>query len=97
MQEEGGAGDFLVREVRSLRWAKYNLCVEDMDGRWVGLEVKLGQSRIDEGARNLLGMREKLAQEEAALCGALVVVSADTPTYQRPDEVLVTSLAAMGP
>ncbi len=70
--------------------------IEDPDGRWAGFEVKLGQSRIDEGARNLLSMRGKLAEGEAAKCGALVVISADTPTYLRPDEVLVTSLAALG-
>ena len=86
-----------VRFYRDNKGLEVDAIVEDKDGRWVGLEVKLGQSRIDEGARNLLAMRDKLAGEEAALCGALVVVSADTPTYQRPDEVLVTSLAAMGP
>ena len=71
--------------------------IEDLDGRWAGFEVKLGPSRIEEGARNLLSMRGKLTEGEAAKCGALVVISADTPTYLRPDEVLVTSLAALGP
>lgn len=71
--------------------------VEDPDGRWVGLEVKLGPSRIEEGARNLLAMRGKLAEGEVVKCGALVVASADTPTFVRQDGVIVTSLAALGP
>jgi hypothetical protein len=86
-----------ARFYRDNKGLEVDAVVEDPDGRWVGLEIKLGQSWIDEGAGNLLAMRGKLTEAEAAKCGALVVVSSDTPTYVRPDEVIVTSLAALGP
>jgi predicted AAA+ superfamily ATPase len=71
--------------------------VETQDGRWAAFEVKLGPARIDAGAQNLITLRGKLMAEEAARCGALVVVSANTPSYLRSDGVQVTSLAALGP
>jgi len=71
--------------------------VEVPDGRWIGLEVKLGASRVEAGARALLALRDKLAPEIRERCGALVVVGTDTPTYRRDDGVLVTSIAALGP
>ncbi len=86
-----------VRFYRDNKGLEVDAIVENPDGRWVGLEIKLGQSWIDEGSQNLLAMRGKLTEAEAARCGALVVVSADTPTYVRPDEVIVTSIAALGP
>jgi hypothetical protein len=61
------------------------------------VEAKLSHHRVDEGAANLLALRNKLAPEVNAACGALVVVVADTPSYMRPDGVIVTSIAALGP
>ena len=66
------------------------------NGRWIAVEVKLGQHPIDEGVKNLLALRGRLAASVADHCGALVVVGANTPTYTRPDGVIVTSVAALG-
>jgi hypothetical protein len=52
---------------------------------------------VNEGAGNLLAMRDKLAEPVRAACGALVVIVADSPTYLRDDGVLVTSIASLGP
>lgn len=71
--------------------------VEARDGRWIGVEVKLGHNRVDEGAANLLAMQARLSAEANAACGALIVVVADSPTYTRSDGVVVTSLASLGP
>lgn len=46
---------------------------------------------------NLLALRVKVADDVNARCGALLVVAADTPTYTRPDGIIVTSIAALGP
>ena len=86
-----------VRFYRDNKGLEVDAIVEATDGRWIGLEVKLGHSRVDEGAANLLALRAKLTDETNELCGALVVVVADSPTYTRPDGVTVTSLAALGP
>lgn len=87
----------IVRFYRDNKGLEVDAIIEARDGRWIGVEVKLGVARIDEAARNLLAMRAKLSAEAGDLCGALLVVVADTPTYTRPDGVVVTSLAALGP
>lgn len=86
-----------VRFYRDNKGLEVDAIVEAADGRWIGVEAKLGHSRVDEGARNLLALGKKLSAEANAVCGALVVVVADSPTYVRDDGVIVTSLAALGP
>ena len=86
-----------VRFYRDNKGLEVDAIIEATDGRWIAAEVKLGHNRVPEGARNLLALREKLSPEANAACGALLVIVADSPTYTRPDGVLVTSLAALGP
>ncbi|RIK09473.1 MAG: ATP-binding protein [Acidobacteria bacterium] len=71
--------------------------VESRDGRWIGIEVKLGHDRIDEAASNLLSLRGKVAGDVSDRCGGLAVVTANSPTYVRSDGIVVTSIAALGP
>jgi uncharacterized protein len=86
-----------VRFYRDNKGLEVDAIVERRDGRWLGVEVELGVSRVDEGARHLLALRAKLASAVVERCAGLVVVAADTPTFLRPDGVLVTSLASLGP
>jgi len=86
-----------VRFYRDNKGLEVDAIVEARDGRWLGVEVKLGHNRVDEAAGNLLRMRARLAPEANAACGALLVVIADSPAYRRPDGVVVASLASLGP
>lgn len=86
-----------VRFYRDNKGLEVDAVVEARDGRWIGVEAKLGHHRVDEGAENLLALRRKVGDEVRKRCGALVVVVADSPTYTRPDGVAVTSLSALGP
>lgn len=86
-----------VRFYRDNKGLEIDAIVEASDGRWLAIEIKLGHHRVDEAARNLLALRQKLSPAANAACGALVVVVADSPTYTRPDGVLVTSIASLGP
>ncbi|HEY7935291.1 MAG TPA: DUF4143 domain-containing protein [Solirubrobacteraceae bacterium] len=85
-----------VRFYRDNKGLEVDAIVEATDGRWIAAEIKLGHSRVEEGAHNLLALRDKLSLQATAACGALVVIVADSPTYTRPDGVLVTSIAALG-
>jgi predicted AAA+ superfamily ATPase len=87
----------LVRFYRDNKGLEVDAIVEARDGRWIGIEVKLGHNRVDEAARNLLALRAKLSTEVRAACGALMVLVADAPTYTRPDGVIVSSIASLGP
>jgi hypothetical protein len=86
-----------VRFYRDNKGLEVDAVLETHDGLWIAFEVKLGASRIDEGASNLLAMHGKLASDAQERCRGLVVVVSDSPTYRRPDGVLVTSIAALGP
>lgn len=86
-----------VRFYRDNKGLEVDAIIEANDGRWVAVEAKLSHARVDEGAHNLLALRGKLDERTNARCGALVVVVADSPTYIRPDGVIVTSIASLGP
>ncbi len=86
-----------IRFYRDNKGLEVDVIVESVDGRWIAIEVKLGHHRVDEGARNLLALQKKLTDEANASCRALMVVVADSPTYTRPDGVIVTSIASLGP
>lgn len=86
-----------VRFYRDNKGLEVDAIVEATDGRWAAFEVKLGHHRVDEGAQNLLALRDKLADPVRSACGALAVVVADSPTYVRPDGVMVTSVGSLGP
>lgn len=86
-----------VHFYRDNKGLEVDAIVERIDGRWIAVEAKLGHNRVDAGAANLLAMKGKLTEQANALCGALVVVVADSPTYIRPDGVIITSVASLGP
>lgn len=86
-----------VRFYRDNKGLEIDAIIERTDGRWIAAEVKLGHNRVAEAARNLLALTSKLSSDVSAACGALLVIVADSPTYMRPDGVLVTSPAALGP
>jgi hypothetical protein len=71
--------------------------VEQNDGRWAGIEVKLGSNQIDQGAKSLLAFSDRIDQ---ASCGApafLAVVTARGYSYRRPDGVMVVPIGTLGP
>jgi len=86
-----------VRFYRDNKGLEIDAIVEAADGRWLAAEIKLGHHRVDEAAHNLLALREKLSPATNAACGTLLVIVADSPTYTRPDGILVTSIASLGP
>ncbi len=67
------------------------------DGRWAGVEVKLGAAWIDEGASNLLKMGDKVDQDINGAPTFLAVVTASGSAYQRKDGVLVLPIGLLGP
>lgn len=86
-----------VRFYRDNKGLEVDAVLETPDGLWIGFEMKLGASRIEEGAANLVAMHGKLAKDAQERCRGLIVVVSDSPTYRRSDGVIVTSIAALGP
>lgn len=67
------------------------------DGRWAGIEVKLGEAAADKAADSLLRMAEKIDQDRHGAPSALIVLTGGRFAYRRPDGVSVVSITALGP
>lgn len=66
------------------------------DGRWALVEVKMGQSRIDEGAAHLLKLAERIDQTREGRPSFLMVLTSTACAYRRKDGVVVVPLACLG-
>ncbi len=71
--------------------------VQARDGRWAAFEVKLGPRMVEEGARNLLRLAERVDQQVVGPPQALGVIVASGYGYTRPDGVGVIPIGALGP
>ena len=71
-----------------------DLVVERRDGAWIGAEVKLGATLIDDAANALLRLASARTIRPPA---ALVVLTATEYAYRRPDGVAVIPLGLLGP
>ena len=69
-------------------------------GAWGGIEIKLSDTKADDGARNLLALRDKLAAapgaQDAEPAFLAVVVGRGSLAYQREDGVWVIPMALLG-
>lgn len=66
------------------------------DGRWAPIEVKMGQSRIDEGAKSLLKLADRVDVGREGRPAFLMVLTSTASAYIRPDGVVVVPLACLG-
>lgn len=71
-----------------------DLIIERRDGAWIGVEVKLGSTLIDQAAASLLRLKSGRVVRPPA---ALVVLTATEYAYQRDDSVIVAPLGLLGP
>ena len=67
------------------------------DGRWAALEVKLGKKDIDEGAKHLLKLREKVDTKVESEPAFLAVITYTGLAYRRKDGVYVIPIGCLGP
>ena len=67
------------------------------NGRWAGVEVKLGEGAADDAAEALLYMASKVDTEKHGEPVALIVVTGGRYSYRRPDGVTVVPITALGP
>lgn len=67
------------------------------DGRWGAFEMKLGTTRIDEAAENLLAFVRKIDTSKTGMPGVLAVLTGTGLSYRRKDGVHVVSIGTLGP
>ena len=73
--------------------------IERDDGAWIAVEVKLSPAPhvVDDAARSLLRLRNKVAPSRVEDLAALMVVTSTGPAYRRPDGVQIAPITALGP
>ena len=72
--------------------------IEARDGRWIAAEVKLGGERdIEQAARSLLRLRDKIDTSRAGEPSKLLIITATGYGYDRPDGTTVVPITALGP
>ncbi len=89
--EGAGASCFHYREAEGRLEVDYVL--EDRDGDWIGVEVKLGESELDKAADSLHRLADRVVRKPKAL----VVVTGTSLAYAREDGVHVVPLGLLGP
>ncbi|MDR3282991.1 MAG: ATP-binding protein [Candidatus Methanoplasma sp.] len=65
------------------------------DGRWAAVEIKMGTSEIDMGAKNLLKLRDSVDQRNAGPPSFLMVLTAGEYGYRRKDGVYVVPIGSL--
>ena len=76
--------------------------IELRDGRWAGIEVKLGENKVPDGVANLNRLRRKVLSNPAARNrepSFMAVVTASSPfaRYDRENDVYVFPITALRP
>ena len=67
------------------------------NGQWAAIEVKMGNSRIDEGAKHLMKLANRVESDHEGEPAFLMVLTSTQTAYQRDDGVFVVPLATLAP
>ena len=72
--------------------------IELENGEWCAFEIKLGAHKIEEGAKNLLKIKEEIVKVKGKAPSVLCVICGlSNAAYQRPDGVYVVPITALKP
>lgn len=72
-----------------------DLIIRLRDGRWAAVEVKLGQKQIEEAAKNLLAIRDRVNAETMGSPAFLMVLTGGSMAYRRPDGIWVVPIGCL--
>lgn len=97
----GAHGDSL-RYYQDADGLEVDFIIELRDGRWAGIEVKLGEDKVPEGVKNLNRLRKKISANPAARNPEpefMAVITANSPfaRYDAEHDVYVIPLTALMP
>lgn len=86
-----------VKHYRDKTGLEADAVVVAPDGGWAAVEVKMGNSRIDEGAKHLLKLKNRVNTEHEGEPAFLMVLTSTQTAYRREDGVYVVPLATLAP
>jgi predicted AAA+ superfamily ATPase len=89
------ANDGDVFHYRDKSGLEADLIVRLRNGSWGAVEVKLGQKQIEDAARNLLAIRDKVDAEKMGPPAFLMVLTGGSMAYQRADGIWVVPIGCL--
>ena len=94
----GQVNDATVYHYRDDAKLEVDVIVQTGDGRWMAAEVKLGgPDAVDEAARSLRRLRDKVDTDRVGVPAKLAVITAAGYAYDRPDGITVLPITTLGP
>jgi hypothetical protein len=87
--------DANVLHYRDKSGLESDLIISLRDGRWAAVEVKLGQSQIEEAARHLLQLRARIDEQRMGRASFLMVLTGGRFAYRREDGVFVVPIGCL--
>jgi predicted AAA+ superfamily ATPase len=91
------AQDAQVLAYRDSTDLEVDAIVERRDATWAAFEVKLGPGQVDDAARTLLRLAERVDVERHGRPATLGVITGWGYAYRRPDGVAVVPIGTLGP
>lgn len=89
-----------LRYYRDADGLEVDAVIELRDGRWSGIEIKLGANKVEAATKSLLRLRDKVAANPAARnpepAFLMVLVGVGEYAYQTPEGVYVVPLTCLG-
>lgn len=89
------ANDGDVFHYRDKSELEADMIVRLRDGRWAAIEVKLGSKQIEDAARNLIRLEEKINTDKMRRASFLMVLTGGQYAYRRADGVLVVPIGCL--
>lgn len=74
-----------------------DLVISLRDGRWAGVEVKLGRNEEEDAAKNLLKLASKVDEQKMNKPSFLMILTAGQFAYRREDGVYVVPIGCLKP
>lgn len=89
------ANDGDVFHYRDATGLESDMIIRLRNGKWGAIEVKLGSGQIDNAAKNLLELKDKINKEKMGEPSFLMVLTGGEFAYRREDGVLVVPIGCM--
>lgn len=86
-----------VRYYRDDTGLEVDAIIESPSGKWIGVEIKLGNAMVDQAAASLLRLVNRLDTTRMSRPEALVVITARGYAHTRADGVHVVPFSLLGP
>jgi predicted AAA+ superfamily ATPase len=89
------ANDGDVFHYRDKNGLEADLIIRLHDGGWAAVEIKLRNKQIEEAAKNLLSLKEKVNEEKMGKAAFLMILTEGQNAYQRKDGIWVIPIGCL--